>query len=99
MFDDDMEIIEDQNLVNKWLGEIKDKDFYWTQTFLTNFCAISKKGFSKIDYDYEIDPSKGNGFEDWVFTQKCIAKLPCKPFETYLPARTRRGFLNDSKST
>jgi len=99
MFDDDMEIIENQDLVNKWLDEIKDKEFYWTPTFLTNFCAISKKGFSKVDYDYEIDSSKGNGFEDWVFVERCKAKLPNKPFETYLPARTRRGFLNDSKST
>lgn len=99
MFDDDMEIIEDQDLVNKWLGEIQDKEFYWTQTFLTNFCAISKEGFSKVDYDYDVDSSKGNGFEDWIFVQRCIAKIPSKPFETYLPARTRRGFLSDSMST
>ena len=58
-----------------------------------------KEGFSKVDYDYDVDSSKGNGFEDWIFVQRCIAKIPSKPFETYLPARTRRGFLSDSMST
>ena len=65
-----MEIIEDQDLVNNWLGEIQDKEFYWTQTFLTNFCAISKEGFSKVDYDYDTNTIDCIDHEPYI-TQHC----------------------------
>ena len=98
MFDDDMEIKEDQALVDKWLGQISDKDFYYTPTFLTNFCAISKEGMKKVFYN-DLDPAKGMGFEDWVFVERCLHDLKCETFNVTLPALTRQGFLNDSLST
>lgn len=99
MFDDDMEIKEDKSICDAWLSEIDGKDFYWTQTFLTNFCAISREAMSKVNYDEDADSTKGTGFEDWIFTERCIYTLNSQPFKTYLPSRTRQGFLNDSLST
>lgn len=99
MFDDDMELVDDEATVNAWLSQINDKDFYYTPTFLTNFCAISKEAFKKVNYDVEVEAIKGNGFEDWIFVERCLNKLNCEPFNVYLPARTRQGFLNDDLTT
>lgn len=99
MFDDDMELVDDEETVKAWLDQITDKDFYYTPTFLTNFCAISKEAFKKVNYDAEVEAIKGNGFEDWIFVERCLNKLNCERFNTYLPARTRQGFLNDNLTT
>lgn len=99
MMDDDMRIKDDQKLVNQFLAQITDKEFYYTPTFLTNFCAISKEAFKKVNYDEEVEASNGNGFEDWIFVNRCTYNLNTEPFKAILPAGNRQAFLNDNLST
>ena len=98
MLDDDMVIQEDQELCNKWLEQIANKEFYYTDTFCTNFCAISKKGIKKVEYE-NLNPSNGEGFEDWVFAEKCKKVLTSEPFKIFLSSHTRKEYLNDDYST
>ena len=99
MLDDDMVMKDNPYLAKQWLDQIKDKEYYYTSNFLSNFCAISKEGMKKVFYDEDVDSSQGTGFEDWIFANRCTYNLTSEPFKVFLPISERREFLDDKLST
>ena len=51
------------------------------------------------DYDLDVNPENGTGFEDWIFSVKCKKLLPNYKMESNLPLKPRKEFLNDKYTT
>lgn len=101
MFDDDMELSDNQSDYDNYLDTVikNRKEYYYVKNFQNNFSCISKGGFKKVEYDLEIDPEKGTGFEDYIFSEKCKACLDSMRIVTSLPKYERSHFLHDPYST
>ena len=96
--DDDM-ILNNQEEVNKYLSSLGSRDFYYIPTWLLNFCSITRNGLSKVNFDINTDAEKQTGFEDWLFVQTCIKKLPTEKINCSLGKGTRKDYLDDKFST
>lgn len=101
MLDDDMELSDNQSDYDNYLNTITayKKEYYYVKNFLNNFSVISKEGFKKVDYDINVDPEKGTGYEDWIFNEKCKKTLNNMNIKTSLPKFERSHFLGDKYST
>ena len=101
MFDDDMELSEDQSEYDNYISTIEStkKEYYYVKNYLNNFSCISRRGFDRVNYDLSVDPEQGTGYEDWVFNEKCKRLLDSMDIKTKLPAYDRSHFLDDQYST
>lgn len=101
MLDDDMELSDNQADYDNYLDTVikNRKEYYYVKNFQNNFSCISKGGFKKVEYDLAIDPERGTGFEDYIFSEKCKACLDSMRIITSLPKYERNHFLHDPYST
>lgn len=102
MLDDDMELSKNQKDFDYYLDTIRSKpeiDYFYIENYLNNFCTLTKRGFFKVDYDLNVNPENGTGFEDWIFSVKCNKVLPNYKMASNLPLKPRKEFLNDKYTT
>ena len=77
MLDDDSSLVGTKEAAQKYLEQI-DKNSNSVGIFkkaLLKLFAIPKTIMSQIDYE-DISPEKGEGFEDFIFIEKCKKKFP-----------------------
>lgn len=81
MLDDDSDIIGTRENAKKYLDQLDQHPgmFYEFNKSLLKLFAISKEIYENIDFD-DINPEKGEGFEDRIFVAKLREKFPDKRF-------------------
>ena len=101
MMDDDTVLSDDQKDYDDYLGVINSTgyEFYWLTNFYIRLCCISKKGFSKIQFDPKVNAEDGTGWEDVVFNKKCKKLLSSREITCGITPLKRSEYCDDTNST
>lgn len=100
MFDDDMELIEDRRWILQYLSQVEHNPgcALECRNYLLNGFGISRNLFAAYDFD-DIDPERGEGFEDWIFVEKLKSTPYYRKFMGRLFAKERKELVEDPYST
>lgn len=70
--DDDFELSNDPKLalIYKYVIKSYPDKFIEYENFLMNLASFPRDIFEQNEFDIDIDPEKGTGFEDWIYMSK-----------------------------
>ena len=101
MVDDDIELFNSADSAKYYLSSIQNNPncIFEYKNYLLNMFGISRELFEKYEFD-DIDPERGEGFEDWIFVEK-VKKDPSyrKILTLNLIAKERKELVEDPYST
>lgn len=101
MLDDDMCLWENKDYFDKYLNKVEESDIVIYKNYLINLLSVSKDILQYTKFD-DIDPEKGEGFEDWIFVSNLENKYKdkvCNIYNLKLIAYDRSQLTNDPYST
>lgn len=100
MFDDDMELTEDRRWILQYLSQVEHNPgcALECRNYLLNGFGISRNLFAAYDFD-DIDPERGEGFEDWIFVERLKSTPRYRKFMGRLFAKERKELVEDPYST
>lgn len=102
--DDDFEISDNPKLaqIYKYCIKSNPTSILIYENFLMNLAVFPRYVFESTQYDLDLDPEKGTGYEDWIYVSSLQKKFPKnykKVKDFGLSVHKRSELINDEYST